>query len=62
MLKQIGKLTVNVNADYNNSLVKALERDGFTTIKETETYSEAYYIVAIPCGEVETKVIGGSDK
>ena len=62
MLKQIGKLTVNVNADYNNSLVKALEKDGFTAIKETETYSEAYYIIAIPCGEVKTKVIGGSDK
>ena len=62
MLKQIGKLTVNVNADYNNSLVRALERDGFTIIKETETYSEAHYIVAIPCGEVETKVIGGSSK
>ena len=46
MLKKLAELTVNTNADYYETIVKALEKDGFIVIRELETYGENYYSIA----------------
>lgn len=46
MLKKLAELKVNRSADYFNSIVKALEKDGFKIIIEVETTTEIFYIVA----------------
>ena len=46
MLKKLAELKVNNIADYYETIVKALEKDGFIVIKELETYGENFYSIA----------------
>lgn len=43
---KLADLQVNKSNDWNNSIVKALEKDGFTIIKELETTTDNFYIIA----------------
>lgn len=46
MFKKIAELKVNKDADYYNTIVKALEKDGFKLIIELESTFETHYIIA----------------
>ena len=46
MLKQLGELTIDKNADYYGKVVEALENAGFVIILSSDTTSDGYYIVA----------------
>ena len=46
MLIKLAELKVNNSADYYNTIIKALEKDGFKVIKELETYVDNHYIIA----------------
>ena len=46
MLIKLAELKVDNGKDYHNTIIMALEKDGFKIIKELETYSESHYIIA----------------
>lgn len=48
---KLAELHVSKSKDWNNSIVKALEKDGFTIIKELETTTDNFYIIAKEEGE-----------
>ena len=47
MIVKVAELKVKKSADYNNSVIKALEKDGFIVILEVEGITESHYSIAI---------------
>lgn len=47
MIIKIAELKVKKSADYNNSVIKALEKDGFIVISEVDGITESHYSIAI---------------
>ena len=48
---KLAELNVSKSKDWNNSIVKALEKEGFAIIKELETTTDNFYIIAKEEGE-----------
>ena len=46
MIKKLAELKVNNSQDYYGTIVKALEKAGFTVIEEVKTSLETHYIIA----------------
>ena len=46
MIKKLAELKVINSQDYNGEVVKALEKAGFTVVKEVKTSFETHYIIA----------------
>lgn len=47
MNKMLATLIVNNKDDYNNSIIKALQKDGYTIVQTEAGMSENEYIIAI---------------
>ena len=47
MIVKVAELKVKKSADYNNSVIKALEKDGFVIILEVDGINENHYSIAI---------------
>lgn len=48
---KLADLQVSKRNDWNDLIVRALEKDGFTIIKELETENDDFYIIAKEEGE-----------
>ena len=46
MLNRLAELRVSKTADYNDTIVKNLEKTGFIVVKECETTQDKFYIIA----------------
>ena len=46
MIKKLAELKVNNSQDYYGTIVKTLEKAGFTVVEEVKTSFETYYIIA----------------
>lgn len=46
MIKKLAELKVNNSQDYYGTIVKALEKAGFTVIEEVKCSFETHYIIA----------------
>ena len=51
MKKKLAELKVNNSEDYFGTIVKALEKAGFTVIEEVKTSFETHYIIATSEGK-----------
>ena len=47
MIVKVAELKVKKSADYNNSVIKALEKDGFVVILEVDGITESHYSIAV---------------
>lgn len=46
MLKQLAELIINKNADYKSTIVKSLEKTGYSIVLVYESILEYKYIIA----------------
>ena len=46
MMKKLAELTIKKSADWNNEIIKTLEKEGFTIVLETDLTIESRYIIA----------------
>ena len=51
MIKKLAELKVNNSQDYYGTIVKALEKAGFTVVEEVKTSFETHYIIATSEGK-----------
>lgn len=51
MKKQLATLTVNKKDDYNNSIIEALQKDGYIIVQVRAGISENEYIIAVEAGD-----------
>ena len=47
MIVKVAELKVKKSADYKNSVIKALEKDGFVVILEVDGITENHYSIAV---------------
>lgn len=53
MLNRLAELRVSKTADNDDTIVKTLEKAGFTIVKECDTLEDNFYIVANEVGDAE---------